>query len=174
MKEKLGKEYEKDDNIVISQIVYECFKWKSIMYVVEGNKIINNIKKRYKFKHARKDKYKDGFPNNEIDINIDDIEENKLFVNVDDNKFDDIMDMLLLYKLLKNERNDFNHMLEKNTKADKQTAAVNNAILSFLQFPYTVLVYYCSFCCRFRPQVQLLYFSLFFSKFKIRNRIKIP
>ena len=45
MKEKLGKEYEKDDNIVISQIVYECFKWKSIMYVVEGNKIINNIKK---------------------------------------------------------------------------------------------------------------------------------
>lgn len=132
MKEKLGKEYEKDDNIVISQIVYECFKWKSIMYVVEGNKIINNIKKRYKFKHARKDKYKDGFPNNEIDINIDDIEENKLFVNVDDNKFDDIMDMLLLYKLLKNERNDFNHMLEKNTKADKQT--LGQAIQLFIEY----------------------------------------
>lgn len=132
MKEKLGKEYEKYDNIVISQIVYECFKWKSIMYVVEGNKIINNIKKRYKFKHARKDKYKDGFPNNEIDINIDDIEENKLFVNVDDNKFDDIMDMLLLYKLLKNERNDFNHMLEKNTKADKQT--LGQAIQLFIEY----------------------------------------
>ena len=132
MKEKLGKEYEKDDNIVISQIVYECFKWKSIMYVVEGNKIINNIKKRYKFKHARKDKYKDGFPNNEIDINIDDIEENKLFVNVDDNKFDDIMDMLLLYKLLKNERNDFNHMLEKNTKSDKQT--LGQAIQLFIEY----------------------------------------
>ena len=132
MQQRKGKEYEKDDNIVISQIVYECFKWKSIMYVVEGNKIINNIKKRYKFKHARKDKYKDGFPNNEIDINIDDIEENKLFVNVDDNKFDDIMDMLLLYKLLKNERNDFNHMLEKNTKADKQT--LGQAIQLFIEY----------------------------------------
>ena len=53
-------------------------------------------------------------------------------MNVDDNKFDDIMDMLLLYKLLKNERNDFNHMLEKNTKADKQT--LGQAIQLFIEY----------------------------------------
>ena len=51
---------------------------------------------------------------------------------LDDNKFDDIMDMLLLYKLLKNERNDFNHMLEKNTKADKQT--LGQAIQLFIEY----------------------------------------
>ena len=42
------------------------------------------------------------------------------------------MDMLLLYKLLKNERNDFNHMLEKNTKADKQT--LGQAIQLFIEY----------------------------------------
>lgn len=32
---------------------------------------------------------------------------------------DTVMDMILLYKLLKNERNKFNHMSDKNDRADQ-------------------------------------------------------
>ncbi len=32
-----------------------------------------------------------------------------------------VMDMILLYKLLKNERNNFNHMAETGTRADQET-----------------------------------------------------
>lgn len=34
---------------------------------------------------------------------------------------EEIMDMLLLYKLLKNERNNFNHMSERKNRADQET-----------------------------------------------------
>ena len=38
-----------------------------------------------------------------------------------ENMEDQIMDMILLYKLLKRERNNFNHMSEKKDRADQET-----------------------------------------------------
>ena len=36
-------------------------------------------------------------------------------------KLEKVLDMLLLYKLLKNERNNFNHMVANKPRADQET-----------------------------------------------------
>ena len=119
-KKESGKGYETDENFVIGQIIFECFKWGSIVYKNRQDKIINNIKiiesinlPSSKIINARKSEYSDGFPDE--GINIKNKEGNvigNLKVYVIDKNCDDVMNLLLLYKLLKRERNNFNHMSE--------------------------------------------------------------
>ena len=52
-------------------------------------------------------------------------------IQIDSNKYDNIMDMLLLYKLLKNERNNFNHMSDSSLRADQNT--LGQAIRMFIE-----------------------------------------
>lgn len=78
------------------------------------------------------------FPENKIDVTVTekkDKERKKIGeicnIQIDSNKYDNIMDMLLLYKLLKNERNNFNHMSDSSLRADQNT--LGQAIRMFIE-----------------------------------------
>lgn len=128
-KKVFGKGYETDENFVIGQIVFECFKWGSIVYKNWQDKPISNINiiesinlPSSKIANARKSEYRNGFPDEGIKI------KNKegnvicnLKVYVIEKNYDDVINLLLLYKLLKRERNNFNHMSDSTCRADQET-----------------------------------------------------
>ena len=125
LKEKLSKKYESDENMLVTQIAMGCFRWGSIVY--EGKKVdafssLAHLKKGRRKEYKTPDKMsnmvakiKDNKSGELIDMGTLHISVNH---KVDANQ---VMDMILLYKLLKNERNNFNHMEETGTRADQET-----------------------------------------------------
>lgn len=129
MKKELRKNFEKDENIVISQIAFECFRWKSI---IDGDTREPVMGTERQLAEGRKRRYRDRIPQNKVDViyrgnTIGEI----CGIAFGNAQYDDIMDMLLLYKLLKNERNNFNHMSDSSLRADQNT--LGQAIRMFIE-----------------------------------------
>lgn len=123
LKERLKKTFEKDENIIISQIGVECFKWSHICF---KDKKTNQI--RYSdlknLRLGRKDKYRksEDFQKIRVSVKKGDYYENLgnmkiIILRENQNR---VIDLLLLYKLLKSERNNFNHMSEDNVRASRE------------------------------------------------------
>lgn len=123
LKERLKKTFEKDENIIISQIGVECFKWSHICF---KDKKTNQI--RYSdlknLRLGRKDKYRksEDFQKIGVSVKKGDYYENLgnmkiIILRENQNR---VIDLLLLYKLLKSERNNFNHMSEDNVRASRE------------------------------------------------------
>lgn len=140
LKKKLHKEYEKDENMVIFQIALECFKWNEIMKK-KKNRVISVCKfeSEESLKLARSDeydivgksfnlplkyKYKKG---KEYIIEI----LGNMDIEIQAESEEKALDLILLYKLLKNERNNFNHMSENKPRADQET--LGKAIKLFIK-----------------------------------------
>ena len=136
IKNSAHKNYERNDNFVISQIAFECFIWTAIM---DKKTKKSNIKKPLKW--GRNQRYMKEFPENKIDVTVTEKKDKErkerkkigeiCNIQIDSNKYDNIMDMLLLYKLLKNERNNFNHMSDSSLRADQNT--LGQAIRMFIE-----------------------------------------
>ena len=136
IKNSAHKNYERNDNFVISQIAFECFIWTAIM---DKKTKKSNIKKPLKW--GRNQRYMKEFPENKIDATVTEKKDKErkerkkigeiCNIQIDSNKYDNIMDMLLLYKLLKNERNNFNHMSDSSLRADQNT--LGQAIRMFIE-----------------------------------------
>ncbi len=124
LKTYLNKEWAKDENMIIDGIGIQCFKWNSIK---ESGKDANEFDDRSKLKNARTDGYKTvkrkwsvrNSYYNKIEKKSKVIWSTISIKN--GTNADTVMDMILLYKLLKNERNKFNHMSDKNDRADQET-----------------------------------------------------
>lgn len=124
LKTYLNKEWAKDENMIIDGIGIQCFKWNSIK---ESGKDANEFDDRSKLKNARTDGYKTvkrkWSVRNSYYNKIE--KKSKVIWSTISIKngvnADTVMDMILLYKLLKNERNKFNHMSDKNDRADQET-----------------------------------------------------
>lgn len=124
LKTYLNKEWAKDENMIIDGIGIQCFKWNSIK---ESGKDVNEFNDRSRLKNARTDGYKTvkrkwsvrNSYYNKIEKKSKVIWSTISIKN--GTNADTVMDMILLYKLLKNERNKFNHMSDKNDRADQET-----------------------------------------------------
>lgn len=124
LKTYLNKEWAKDENMIIDGIGIQCFKWNSIK---ESGKDANEFNDRSRLKNARTDGYKTvkrkwsvrNSYYNKIEKKSKVIWSTISIKN--GTNADTVMDMILLYKLLKNERNKFNHMSDKNDRADQET-----------------------------------------------------
>lgn len=122
LKTYLNKEWAKDENMIIDGIGIQCFKWNSIK---ESGKDANEFNDRSRLKNARTDGYKTvkrkwsvrNSYYNKIEKKSKVIWSTISIKN--GTNADTVMDMILLYKLLKNERNKFNHMSDKNDRADQ-------------------------------------------------------
>lgn len=128
LKERLNKGWEKDNNFVVDQIIYNCFRDRNICYKSRSGKQTRDYKTEDGLKACRKNYYKN--KRKQIFIYNDENNENNknnknnnpaITVTLDNNYYDNIMNLLCLYNLLKNERNNFNHMSDKNEKADYKT-----------------------------------------------------
>ena len=123
LKDKMNKKWESDQNFIINQIVFECFFWRSIVLTNRERKVIGTCVQRGRnLKTGRKSKYMNDIPNNEIVVT----KNGEILGKIDDIKikkgtYDDVMNLFLLYKLLKNERNNFNHMSSDENRADFDT-----------------------------------------------------
>lgn len=123
LKERLKKTFEKDENIIISQIGVECFKWSHICFKDKNTNQIrySNLKN---LRAGRKDEYRKPEDFHEIRVSIKKggYYENlgKMKVTILRENQNRVIDLLLLYKLLKAERNNFNHMAEDNVRASRE------------------------------------------------------
>ena len=102
LKKRLKKEYEKDSNMVISQMAFECCSWNGFYFKGKQNDL---------------EKLEQGFKKRNIDnIKI----EQDIEITINCKNKEKVMKMILLYKILKNERNNFNHMSENGKRASKE------------------------------------------------------
>ena len=132
LKNQVNKSWESDQNYVVNQIVFECFWWRRIVITNENHQVTGTcIDGHNNLSNGRKHGYKFAIPDNSIPVKrngnvIGTIDDVRILGN-----YDDTMNLLLLYKLLKNERNGFNHMASDETRADYTT--LGNAIEKFIE-----------------------------------------
>lgn len=136
MRKKLGKDEDPEANMMVFQVAYECFCWPAIM--IKERKGENEIVKPVdefedcsRMKKGRNRKYRNAKGVREIPIKVYGKNLGEFEVELKDSKEEEIMDMLLLYKLLKTERNNFNHMSESKPRADQET--LGKAIKLFIK-----------------------------------------
>lgn len=129
LKTKLSKNYEKDENMVIYQIGLVCSKWNDIMIKTDrGPKPVTSFVDERSLKRGRRDIYYNNEKNLDIPVEYKYKKDGKRKTEVlgtleitANSKLEKVLDMLLLYKLLKNERNNFNHMVANKPRADQET-----------------------------------------------------
>lgn len=137
LKDGLRKGYEQDVNIVIGQIAIECFEWNSIAYNDKKKHCIQT-RNMNNLNGALKNKYISKADKINVDVKIiKRFKKEEMFGSMtvyiqNKNKYYDTMNMLLLYKLLKNERNNFNHMAEKSPRANQET--LGKVIGKFIEY----------------------------------------
>lgn len=121
LKELLKKRFEKDANLVVDQIARQYFTWTFIVKEKNGKKV-DKFNTRSNLKQARTANYRTLNQLKNVNIMYDKVSLGtmNIFIKKGINA-DTVMDMILLYKLLKNERNKFNHMSDKNDRADQET-----------------------------------------------------
>ena len=117
-----NKRYECDENMLVTQIAMECFDWYSI---VSKGKKVDNFDNLDHLVQGRKEEYQTLNDTNNMIVNANDkkkklVGELHISINSQVNA-NQVMDMILLYKLLKQERNNFNHMAETGARADQGT-----------------------------------------------------
>lgn len=136
LKIQLSKKHEKDENMVIFQIVLRCSKWKDIMK--KGPKSVSSFEDEMSLKKGRQDKYYNDEKNLNMPVEYPYRKDGKwqteelgtLEITINSKK-EKVLDMLLMYGLLKNERNNFNHMSENKPRADQET--LGKAIKLFIK-----------------------------------------
>lgn len=121
LKKLLKKRLEKDANLVVNQIARQYFTWTFIVKEKNGKKV-DKFNTRSNLKQARTANYRTLNQLKNVNIMYDKVSLGtmNIFIKKGINA-DTVMDMILLYKLLKNERNKFNHMSDKNDRADQET-----------------------------------------------------
>ena len=120
VKQKLGKEnYEQDENTIVNMIAYECIAWGTI--VNKKGVAKDSFDSTANLKNGRNTLYQNAKEIEVIPAKAKDQKYGELKIVFKENMEDQIMDMILLYKLLKRERNNFNHMSEKKDRADQET-----------------------------------------------------
>ena len=105
LKKRLKKGYEKDSNMVISQMAFECCSRNGFYFKGKQNDL------------EKLEQLEQGFKKRNIDnIKI----EQDIEITINCKNKEKVMKMILLYKILKNERNNFNHMSENGKRASKE------------------------------------------------------
>lgn len=121
LKKTLKKGFEKDANLVVDQIARQYFTWTSIVKEKNGKKI-DKFNIRSNLKKARTVNYRTSNQLRNVNILYGQLSLGTMNISIKKGiDADSVMDMILLYKLLKNERNKFNHMSDKNDRADQET-----------------------------------------------------
>ena len=131
---KLKKTNENKKNTMVTQLAIQFFKWQSIMLMKKkGSEVkvysVDSFRNTKNLKQGRELQYRDANKIDKIQVERKYTKNKKCCIeNLGDMKVklkkgceEEIMDMLLLYKLLKNERNNFNHMSERKNRADQET-----------------------------------------------------
>ena len=123
LKKQLHKEFEKNENLVVDQIGIQYFAWKSIMEGEKGKASkVDKFNNCSNFKNARSHNYRESNQLGNINIMYRNMPLGSMNVSIKKGvNVNSVMNMILLYKLLKNERNKFNHMSEKDVRADQET-----------------------------------------------------
>lgn len=139
VKDLLKKNYEEDENLLLSQFAYECVAWSDIMtkkgIPVASFEDIDQLRKKgfvKKYKVQKETvgygiyyKEKDGnFSRGIYDYNMkkERMEVMDVILNCDgEEEATRIRCFVLLYYLLKNERNKYNHMIQNKVRADQET-----------------------------------------------------
>ena len=133
IKSNLSKFHEKDENVLIGQVVWECFKWRTICEKDEKRDIVR-CKNLQQLERGIKKEYEN--PDNLHKISIVQKINGKnqkigtMDVTIECRNKQRVMELLLLYKMLKNERNNFNHMSYKAVRANREQ--LGNAIRVFI------------------------------------------
>lgn len=110
LNKKLSKTFENEENTVVNQIAYKCFGWKSICNKAGVAKDLKNLKK------GRNEAYLSS--GNRLFIEF--TQKEHMTVDIHCKNSNRVMNMILLYKLLKAERNNFNHMSEEGVRASRE------------------------------------------------------
>ena len=131
---KLKKTNENKKNTMVTLLAIQFFKWQSIMLMKKkGSEVkvysVDSFRNTKNLKQGRELQYRDANKIDIIQVERKYTKNKKCCIeNLGDMKVklkkgceEEIMDMLLLYKLLKNERNNFNHMSERKNRADQET-----------------------------------------------------
>lgn len=133
LKCKLRKKNEEDVNVITSHLGVEMFQWGSICYNKNGirkcnidNDLMKGRKKDYQTLEKLQNITLYTYNNNKRDKQI-----GNMSVDIHCKDQNKVMDMLLLYKILKKERNNFNHMLENDVRATK--AELGEVIRMFIE-----------------------------------------
>ena len=139
VKDLLKKNYEEDENLLLSQFAYECVAWSDITtkkgIPVASFEDIDQLRKKgfvKKYKVQKETvgygiyyKEKDGnFSRGIYDYNMkkERMEVMDVILNCDgEEEATRIRCFVLLYYLLKNERNKYNHMIQNKVRADQET-----------------------------------------------------
>ena len=123
IQEKLGKTYESYENTFINQVAFASFKWQSLTFKFKEEldqpprkSDLNNLK------IGRNENYKNPSEVKEVTSKVKKIKVT-LKVKFDKNvNREKLWDMIFMYKLLKQERNNFNHMvMNSKNKVDLNT-----------------------------------------------------
>lgn len=121
LKKLLKKHLEKDANLVVNQIARQYFTWTFIVKEKNGKKV-DKFNTRSNLKKARTANYRTSNQLRNVNILYGQLSLGTMNISIKKGiDADTVMDMILLYKLLKNERNKFNHMSDKNDRADQET-----------------------------------------------------
>lgn len=139
VKDLLKKNYEEDENLLLSQFAYECVAWSDITtkkgIPVASFEDIDQLRKKgfvKKYKVQKETvgygiyyKEKDGnFSRGIYDYNMkkERMEVMDVILNCDgEEEATRIRCFVLLYYLLKNERNKYNHMIQDKVRTDQET-----------------------------------------------------
>lgn len=139
VKDLLKKNYEEDENLLLSQFAYECVAWSDIMtkkgIPVASFEDIDQLRKKgfvKKYKVQKETvgygiyyKEKDGnFSRGIYDYNMkkERMEVMDVILNCEgEEEATRIRCFVLLYYLLKNERNKYNHMIQDKVRTDQET-----------------------------------------------------
>lgn len=129
---KLKKKHEPEENVIIRQMIYQCYKWTHLRYLEKKSSDIK-YSDLENLRNGRNQDYQvpDNLHNIEICKNKNEETVGIIDLDIHCNNKDQVMDMLLLYKLLKSERNKFNHMPENTVRADRKH--LGNAIDTFIK-----------------------------------------
>ena len=129
-KSRLSKKHEKDANVLIVEILNCCFEWSAIVELQKDQKTkkkerkkVDEFKDPSHLKSGRKPMYKELF----LDEYCTELKVKKgpsygeMTFSFNGKNKEKVADLLLLYRLLKRERNKINHMSSTADRADQAT-----------------------------------------------------
>lgn len=128
-KNRLGKKHEKDANVLIVEILFCCFKWSEIVKLQYNQKTkkqerkkVDEFKDPSHLKSGRNPMYKELFLDEYCtELKVKGQSYGEMTFSFNGKNKEKVVDLLLLYRLLKTERNKINHMSSTADRADQAT-----------------------------------------------------
>ena len=128
-KNRLGKKHEKDANVLIVEILFCCFKWSEIVKLQYNQKTkkqerkkVDEFKDPSHLKLGRNPMYKELFLDEYCtELKVKGQSYGEMTFSFNGKNKEKVVDLLLLYRLLKTERNKINHMSSTADRADQAT-----------------------------------------------------